>query len=85
MISGISRLIYFYIYISREETMKFCLAFFFALIGLVNSRPKNSDDTFLCSEFKGHRCVPEENCLSSDGFLEDEIFSDVLTGSYYWP
>ena len=67
--------------------MKFCLALFFALIGLVNSRPQNSDETFLCSDFKGHRCVLEENCLSSDGFLEDEIFSGLepQTGSYYWP
>ena len=58
--------------------MKFCLAFFFALIGLVTSRPQDFDyeDSLLCSEIDGYRCVPEENCLSSEGFLEDQIFSE---------
>jgi len=56
--------------------MKFCLAFFFALIGLVTSRPQDYEDSLLCSEIDGYRCVPEENCLSSEGFLEDQIFSD---------
>ena len=66
--------------------MKFCLALFFALIGLVNSRPQDYGDELYCSDLeKPHRCVPEANCLSSNGFLEDEIFSGVQTGSYYWP